>query len=290
MGVKQSYTKLLGGLGTTALLAGAAATAVGTSGGMVGATAINIQFGDTSTNNVAYTGVGMDTQDTGTAWNFVTTAWATNSNLVDSTGAVTSVGAYAQGNTGGDLGATVTPAYMSGAFWNSNQYASWAGALQMAVTVSGLSASSSYQLYVYSDTPSWAGGTTAIQLASANTPAGGAANLLLYSNGATTPSAATEVTPTAAAATVAPASANGNWGVLNAVAGSNGRIVLNYYVPSYLISTTAGANDREFLNAIQIQPVSTVIPEPATLGLFALGGLGLLLVGRKRLKGMAGAA
>ena len=271
MGVKGNYSR---GIGAMALLAGAATMAVGGLASSAWATTINIQLGDTSINNTAYTGTGMDTQDTGTTWNYMTTTFATQSNLVDSSGVATSAGAYVQGNNNGDLGASVVPAYMSGAFWNSQQYASWAGALQMAATISGLTAGQSYELYIYSATPTWAGGTTAIQLAGANTPSGGAANLLLDSAGNTTPSLATEVMPTVSAPTAAPSSPNGNWGVLDAVAGGNGDIVFNFYVPSYLPTT-----DREFLNAVQVQ---SSVPEPATIGLLAVSGIGILLTVRRR--------
>lgn len=271
MGVKGNYSR---GIGAMALLAGAATMAVGGLASSAWATTINIQLGDTSINNTAYTGTGMDTQDTGTTWNYMTTTWAPQSNLVDSSGVATSAGAYVQGNNSGELGGSVVPAYMSGAFWNSQQYASWAGALQMAATISGLTPGQPYELYIYSATPTYAGGTTAIQLASANTPSGGAANLLLDSAGNTTPSLATEVMPTVAAPTAAPSSPNGNWGVLDAVAGGNGDIVFNFYVPSYLPTT-----DREFLNAVQVQ---SAVPEPATIGLLAVSGIGILLTVRRR--------
>ena len=53
------------------------------------------------------------------------------------------------------------------------------------------------------------------------------------------------------------------------------------------------SSNVEFLNAsaagtsgtVDVANVAAAVPEPATLGLLALGGLGFLLIGRKRAAG-----
>ncbi|MGC9261834.1 MAG: PEP-CTERM sorting domain-containing protein, partial [Phycisphaerae bacterium] len=63
------------------------------------------------------------------------------------------------------------------------------------------------------------------------------------------------------------------------------------YFGAYMASPSAGGTTADFLIYNDAQTAASVladyqsgfpVPEPATLGLFAIGGLGMLLIGRKR--------
>lgn len=239
MGINQGSTKNLGGIGAVVLLASVATTAVAASGGVVTAAAINVQFGDSSLNapgvtgsgvysngqqsggynsTPVYTGVGMDSQDAGTAWNQVffpgyTTAGGTNygaahgtvGNLVYSNGtAATGVsvtlgaqnGAYSDASYSTQAsGDSAMPTYMEGYLWNSVQYGTAPAIGPSTVEISGLTAGAQYDVYIYSALP-YNESDTLFTLAPANTPAGSGSYLLidpqrLYTNssGAVTGSA-----------------------------------------------------------------------------------------------------
>ena len=52
----------------------------------------------------------------------------------------------------------------------------------------------------------------------------------------------------------------------------------NSHVSSFRVATAAIAGAAAAVNGLQL----VAVPEPATLGLFAIGGVSLLLAGRKR--------
>ncbi len=278
------------------------------------AAAINLQFGTSSANGgtatATYTGTAMDSADSGTVWNqdfFAANTSSGGTNYGGESGTDSSL-MYSNGSAASGISVTVNignpsfntsssagqdktvPAYMQGYGWNSPQYDSNAA---QTVGISGLTNGASYNIYLYSSGPYNEAGNL-FQLAAANTPAGAGSYMLIdpMVNGADVrdPNFNTNASPgsgnyaafasgapvTVAAPTADPTTsvALSNWGVFHAVA-ANGAINLSYNVPSYDANT-----NWVFLNALQIQPVST--PEPATLGLVAIALGSVMLLRRKR--------
>ena len=314
MSCRQNGIRGMNGTGAVALLAGVAATVVGLFSGHAKAASINIQFGTDSANGgtatASYIGTAMDSADSGTVWNqdfFAANKTAGGTNYGGASGTDSSL-VYSDGSTASGISVTVNigtpsfytsssagqdgtvPAYMQGYGWNSPQYDSNAA---QTVQISGLTNGASYKIYLYSSGPYNEAGTL-FQLAAANTPAGAGSYMLIDPkvNGAdvgdpnfntnanagsgnytafTSGAAVTAAAPTADPTTN---SALSNWGVFNTVA-AVGAINISYNVPSYDPNT-----NWVFLNAIQIQPVST--PEPATFGLFAIVLGSVMLLSRKR--------
>jgi hypothetical protein len=337
MSIKQGFINGLGGLGATALLAGAAAMAVMSSGGIARAAAINVEFGGTGTTSEAgyatpYTGVGMDTQDSGTVWNQSFQAEGnggqangiTTSALMNSLGTSTGVtlnyslgnpqqqwngnGGYGTSSAGQD---DLVPGYMQGQDWSSPYYTGSSTTpptnAPNTVQINGLTPGANYQLYLYSSGP-FNEKSVLFTLAAANTPAGTGSYMLIdpYTNSADVgdpnfnantssgsgnytmfASGASQVTsaqlPSSDPATGGAGSQHTNWGIFNAVAGSNGEINFSFNIPSWDMTATedgtATSKNWMYFNALQIQPVST--PEPATVGLFAVALGGILLLRRR---------
>ena len=118
---------------------------------------------------------------------------------------------------------------------------------------------------------------------------GGSYQLYLYGGSGSYNNAITNYAITTGTGTVAAGSnagvvnvANGNVGftentnyvVFNAVATPTGTLGITY-------STGTGGTEAD-INGLQVVSTTAAIPEPATLGLVAVGALGLLAVGRKR--------
>ena len=121
-----------------------------------------------------------------------------------------------------------------------------------AASISGLNTSLTYNLYLYN---AWNNGTSGLGTKYTVT-------------GATTPASQT-INPTNAGATFV---SGENYVKFTLSPNTSGIITVD------MISSDTKTSGQALLSGFQLQAV----PEPASLGLLAIGGLGLLLVGRKR--------
>ena len=217
----------------------------------ISADVINVQYPSGSNNGgySAYNGTGA-AADTGTFWNQVNT---NATGLKDSQGSATGIsitnwdsnimGAYTQ--TGGDNNALLQSYW----FWGGGQTGSF--------TITGLNPGSSYGLYLYAAAGEVGNGQGAAFVAN-----GG---YLGETNGGLSNATATTI----------PTSDLGiSYVEGTVVADTNGDISVS------MGSNTTKPTFGPIFNGFQL--ITPAVPEPATLGLFALGALDLLLVGRKR--------
>ena len=236
------------------------------------ANTVNIQFEGVATANTtdsfsgqqgAYTGdnVGSPT------WNVLAGGQGSASNLLDSSGnATTDAVSYAGNATSGpDYNFQTVPAneLLSGFLQDSTPE---------AVTLSGLASNGSYQLYLYGQPGQFAswydghhrGAAFSITTGTGGPVSGSAAYTLQYNSG--TQNVFQE---------------NTNYVVFNATASSNGTLAITWTnTPAEVTPIGTNGQDGTF-NGLQL--ISAAVPEPLTLGLLSVGGLGLLLFKRRRM-------
>ncbi len=248
---------------STLLLAVAAAgfAAVGTASASV----VDVQFlvtgGNTATSfsgsQGAYTGDGLSAP----TWNVLSVAnnatSGSASGLVDSNGTATTEG----------ISVTMTGGYVS---TSTTTYGNGGGTNDLlqsyilnnpgtgTVTLTGLAASGSYQLYLYSGSGSYNNAATnfAITTGSGSVATGSNAGVVNVAN------ANTDFVE------------NTNYVVFNATADGTGTLAISY---------TGAAGPEADINGLQIISTANAVPLPSTLALTLSGmlGLGLLLMQRK---------
>ncbi|MGC9261650.1 MAG: PEP-CTERM sorting domain-containing protein [Phycisphaerae bacterium] len=221
----------------------------------VSADVINVQYpakiNNTNATYSVYTGTGA-APDTGTVWNQSNPGTKTATSLVDSQGNPTSVtleNTILANGMRGEPGPAVTNALL-------DNYLFMDGTTPFTFTIAGLTPGFSYDLYLYSSDGGLANGQ------------GGSFTVNDVSFGQT----GSKTQKSTATSTTIPTSDLGITYVEGTTtADTNGDI--NVSDAPNTVSPTNGAD----FNGFQL-----VTPEPATLGLFALGGLGLLLIKRRK--------
>ncbi len=236
------------------------------------ANTVNIQFEGVATANTtdsfsgqqgAYTGDGVASP----TWNVLAGGSGTGSNLLDSTGNATTVAVSYAGNatSGPDYNFQTVPAneLLSGFLQDSTPE---------AVTLTGLASNGSYRLYLYGQPGQFAswydghhrGAAFSITTGTGGPDSGSAAYTLQYNSG--TQNIFQE---------------NTNYVVFNAMASSNGTLAITWTnTPAELTPIGSNGQDGTF-NGLQL--ISAPVPEPITLGLLSVGGMGLLLLKRRRI-------
>ncbi len=211
----------------------------------------------------AYTGdnVGSPT------WNVLAGGQGAASNLLDSSGNTTTVALSYIGNatSGPDYNFQTVPAneLLSGFLQDSSPE---------AVTLTGLSDNASYQLYLYGQPGQFAswydshhrGTAFSITTGTGGPVSGSAAYTLQYNSG--TQNIFQE---------------NTNYVIFNATASSSGTLAITWAnTPAEVTPIGSNGQDGTF-NGLQL--ISAPVPEPFTLGLMGMGGMGLLLLKRRRI-------
>ena len=200
-------------------------------------------------------------------WNVLAGGQGTQSNLMDSSGNVTTDAISYVGNatSGPDYNFQTNPAneLLSGFLQDSTPE---------AVTLTGLASNGSYQLYLYGQPGQFAswydghhrGAAFSITTGTGGPVSGSAAYTLQYNSG-----------------TKNIFSENTNYVIFNATASSNGTLAITWTnTPAEVTPIGSNGQDGTF-NGLQL--VSAPVPEPLTLGLLSVGGLGLLLFKRRRI-------
>jgi hypothetical protein len=265
---------------------------------------INIADASNTTIPVTATYDAADTNDTGTLWNVlksVNTALATNTSgsattvvweqnipLVDSLGNSTSllltvseilpnnkndfIHETSQTAAGSD-GLSPNPLSLMGSEWTSNSTSE-----KLVFSLTGLTANAPFSLYVYgasNATTKGQGGT--FTLAAGN---GGASATTNVGTGFVSPSYANEnfsVFDNNPTLSINPTPEQGlSWNVVTGTADGTGTVTF-----TETPSESTGTLVKEAINGFQLD-VSTSVPEPTSVGLLGLAGLGLL---RRRGKG-----
>ncbi len=236
------------------------------------ATTVNIQFEGVATVNTTDSFSGQQGVYTGDnvaspTWNVLAGGQGTQSNLLDSSGnATTDAVSYAGNATSGpDYNFQTNPAneLLSGFLQDSTPE---------AVTLTGLASNGSYQLYLYGQPGQFAswydshhrGAAFSITTGTGGTVSGSAAYTLQYNSG--TQNVFQE---------------NTNYVIFHATASSTGTLAITW-TNTPAEATPIGTNGQDgTFNGLQL--ISAPVPEPLTLGLLSVGGLGLLLFKRHRI-------
>ncbi|MDA8376698.1 MAG: PEP-CTERM sorting domain-containing protein [Planctomycetia bacterium] len=234
---------------------------------------VNIQFEGVATVSSAdsFSGQkGVYTSDNvaSPVWNVLAGGQGTQSSLVDSSGNTTTDAVSYIGNatSGPDYNFQTNPAneLLSGFLQDSTP---------AAVTLTGLVNNGSYQLYLYGQPGQFAswydshhrGAAFSITTGTGGPVSGSAAYTLQYNSG--TQNVFQE---------------NTNYVVFNATASSSGTLAITWTnTPAEVTPIGSNGQDGSF-NGLQLVS-SAPVPEPLTLGLFGVGGLGLLLLKRRRM-------
>ncbi len=256
-------------LGAAALAAVAVAGLAGT--GAVSASVVNVEFwnnGNANSGNFqhqqgAYTGDSL----TSPTWNVLTVDGDVNGSgqvvpvtvngLVDSTNTATGVGitfgyqgwfnAYKKTSPANNL--------------LDSYIASVAGYVNNNIELTGLTDNGNYELYLYGSSAGY-----------------GAKTLFKFTAGTATPAAGSNAYTSASEVAPGAFALNTNYVIFDVTASATGTITI---VP-YPTSGTPSITTHNTGNVNGLQLVSAPVPEPASLALVAAGGLGLLLLGRKR--------
>ena len=230
---------------------------------------VNIQFdgysywnaGTYTGNQGAYTGDNVASP----TWNSFTctsssTASGSMSNLVASDGtATTEAVSFTSTGSWNDVNS-----YGSNPFnilLNAYLYSTAPSTAPSTVTLTGLTAGGSYDLYLYGQNGQGYNNGAAFSITT------GTGSPITGSNSFTTGA----ITTGASAPTF---QENANYVIFNATANSLGTLGISY-------SPVAGASEGDF-NGLQVISTAAAVPEPASVGLLGAGALGLLLLGRKR--------
>ncbi|MDA8378237.1 MAG: PEP-CTERM sorting domain-containing protein [Planctomycetia bacterium] len=222
---------------------------------MVRASTVDIQFLGAPTLSAAKSYNGQQGAYTGDAvasptWNVLGWGSGTYSNLLASNDATTNVGVSYNSSGPYDDSTTPSNGLLTGYIYASNNTTN-------TVTLTGLTASGNYQLYLYGQDGGFsaAGADYSITTGSGSPAVGSNAQTLNSLNITGNTGTFQE---------------NANYVIFNVTADAAGTLVINYTAP------TGGGGSEGDINGLQI----TTVPEPSSLGLILLGCMGLM-IGRK---------
>lgn len=236
--------------------------------GAAQANVVNIQFasnqgwnqGSFNGNQGAYTGDSVATP----TWNVATVTAYPNprngamSSLLASNGAVTT----------DSVSYSYQTSYSTAPTSPSNKllegYLASVSSYGQGVTLSGLTDSGTYELYLYASNGSYGGGASKFVLTA------GTGGPIAGSNAATTGNAS--------GASSGTFTENASYVIFDVTATATGTIGIT----SDPITGNPSYNNTGLINGLQLVSSSAAVPEPASLALLGAGALGLLLIGRKR--------